>query len=206
VIKEVTGKEVPTAQAASAEYNHIFTSGQWQSGGTKVSFSLPKSFEEATYSKLSASDAHFVKQAAKAGMEEVELGKLAAQKASDPDVKSIAQRIVDDHLKANDQLKQLAAQKGVTLSTDLSVSRTDKAAKLSKLSGTAFDRAYISTVVKGQKKLVADFANTSKTGKDSDIKSFAATILPDLQDHLKMVQGFFRTSSKASKKKSNSDS
>jgi putative membrane protein len=121
-------------------------------------------------------------------MEEVELGKLAAQKASDADVKSFGQKMVDDHSKANDQLQQLASQKGVTLSPTLSPTKKGDVNKLAKLSGAAFDRTYVSMMVKDHKKDVADFQKESSKGKDSDVKSWASTTLPTLQDHLKMVQ------------------
>jgi putative membrane protein len=139
-------------------------------------------------SKLSAGDAKFVKTAASGGMEEVELGKLAASKASDPDVKNFGQKMVDDHSKANDQLKQIASQKGVTLPTGLNNMQKHDKAKLEKLSGAAFDSSYISMMVKDHKKDVADFQKESNGGKDSDVKSFASATLPTLQDHLKMAQ------------------
>jgi putative membrane protein len=107
--------------------------------------------------------------------------------------------MVDDHSKANDQLKQLAAQKGVTLSPTLSPTKKGDVNKLSKLSGAAFDRTYVSMMVKDHKKDVAEFEKTSKNAKDADLKSWAATTLPTLQDHLKMIQDI---SSNLNKKKS----
>jgi putative membrane protein len=139
-------------------------------------------------SKMSSADTKFMKGAATGGMEEVELGKLAAQKASNPDVKSFGQKMVDDHSKANDQLQQLAGQKGVTLPTSMSTMQKHDMAKLEKLSGAAFDSAYVSMMVKDHKKDVAEFQHASKSAKDSDLKSWASTTLPTLQDHLKMVQ------------------
>ncbi|HEY0558435.1 MAG TPA: DUF4142 domain-containing protein [Thermoanaerobaculia bacterium] len=138
--------------------------------------------------KMSASDTKFMKEAAMGGKEEVELGKLAAQKASDADVKNFGQKMVDDHSKANDQLQQLATQKGVSLPADLSASQKNDVAKLDKLSGAAFDKAYVSMMVKDHKKDVAEFKKESTSAKDSDLKSWAGTTLPTLQDHLKMVQ------------------
>ncbi len=149
-------------------------------------------------SMLSAADTKFVKAAASGGMEEVELGKLAAQKASNPDVKSFGQKMVDDHTKANDQLKQVASQKNVTLPAGMNNMQKHDQAKLAKLSGAAFDRSYVSMMVKDHKKDVADFQKESTSGKDTDVKSFASTTLPTLQDHLKMVQDL---SSSLNKKK-----
>src|SRR5712671_1113768 len=68
-----------------------------------------------TSAGFSATDSTFMKKAADGGMAEVELGQLAVQKASSSDVKAFGQRMVDDHGKANEQLKQLAAEKHVDL-------------------------------------------------------------------------------------------
>jgi putative membrane protein len=138
--------------------------------------------------KMSAADKKFMMNAAMGGMEEVEMGKLAASNATNADVKAFGQRMVDDHTKANDQLKQLAQTKGVTLPTDMSKAQHADMTKLGKMTGDAFDHAYVKMMVKDHKKDVADFSKESKSGKDSDLKSWAGTTLPTLQDHLKMVQ------------------
>jgi putative membrane protein len=184
------------------------TTGSSGSGSTGSSGSMSKSSSSSmSSSKMSSADTKFMKTAAMGGMEEVELGKLAAQKASSQDVKNFGQHMVDDHSKANDQLTQLATQKGVTLPTAMSTMQKHDMDKLSKLSGAAFDSAYVSMMVKDHKKDVADFQKESKSGKDSDLKSWASTTLPTLQDHLKMVQGISSTmhpskSAKMSKKSS----
>jgi putative membrane protein len=139
-------------------------------------------------SQLSAADKAFVKKAAQGGMAEVELGQLATQKAQSEDVKKFGQRMVDDHSKANDQLKTLASEKGVTLPTDLDAK--DKALKnrLSKLSGDQFDRAYMQSMVQDHKKDVAEFQKESRSAKDSDVKNWASQTLPTLQSHLQQAE------------------
>ena len=69
----------------------------------------------ASSSKLAAADRQFIKKAAQGGLAEVQLGQLATEKADSPDVKQFGQKMVDDHGKANDQLKQVASNKGVTI-------------------------------------------------------------------------------------------
>ncbi len=137
--------------------------------------------------RLSAADRQFVTKAAQGGMAEVELGNLAVKKASSQSVKDFGQRMVDDHTKANDQLKQVAANEGITLPTSLDSKDKKTMAHLSKLSGTAFDKAYMSDMVKDHKKDVADFQREAKTGQDSEVKGFAAKTLPTLQEHLQMA-------------------
>lgn len=139
-------------------------------------------------SNLSAADQHFIKKAAEGGMAEVELGKLATEKASSPDVKQFGQRMVDDHSKANDQLKQVASEKGVTMPDQLSAKDAATKAKLEKLSGDSFDRAYMKDMVTDHTKDVSEFRMESKDAKDPDVKSFASQTLPTLEEHLKQAK------------------
>jgi len=141
-----------------------------------------------TKTSLSLSDRKFLTDAAKGGMLEVELGKLAADKATNPDVKAFGQRMVDDHTKANDKIKQIAAEKGVTLPTELGVMDKHTVDKLEKESGADFDRLYVSTMVKDHKKDVSDFKHESKAAKDSAVKAFASQTLPTLEHHLKLAE------------------
>ncbi len=156
--------------------------------GSTSSSPMSSSMSSAKNSKLSAADKHFVKEAAAGGMAEVALGQLATEKASSPDVKQFGQRMVDDHSKANDQLKQIAADEGVRLPTTLSAKDEATKNRLSKLSGDAFDKAYMADMVKDHKTDVAAFRHESKTGRDPQVKSFAADTLPTLEDHLKNAQ------------------
>jgi putative membrane protein len=142
----------------------------------------------ASDAKLAHADRKFVEEAAKGGMAEVELSQLAAQKAQSPEVKQFAQKMVDDHTKANDQLKQIASGKGVTLPTDLDSSAKREHDKLSKLSGADFDDEYMKHMVSDHKKVVKEFSDEAKSGKDADIKQFASSTLPTLQQHLQLAQ------------------
>src|ERR1700743_284049 len=116
--------------------------------------------------KVSPADKTFMNKAAQGGMAEVELGQLATEKGQSDDVKKFGQHMVDDHSKGNDQLKALAGQKGVTLPSDLSAK--DKALKdrLSKLSGTQFDHAYMTAMVNDHKVDIAEFKKEANSGKD----------------------------------------
>ena len=135
--------------------------------------------------KLAAADRQFIKKAAEGGLAEVQLGQLATEKADSQDVKQFGQRMVDDHTKANDQLKQVASQKGVTVPDKLSPKDAATKARLEKLSGKAFDRAYMRDMVMDHTKDVSEFRMESKNAKDPDVKNFASQTLPTLQDHLK---------------------
>jgi putative membrane protein len=135
--------------------------------------------------KLAPADRQFIKKAAEGGLAEVQLGQLATEKADSQDVKQFGQRMVDDHTKANDQLKQVASQKGVTVPDKLSPKDAATKARLENLSGKAFDRAYMRDMVMDHTKDVSEFRLESKNAKDPDVKNFASQTLPTLQDHLK---------------------
>jgi putative membrane protein len=139
-------------------------------------------------SKLAAADQTFVMKAAQGGMAEVELGQLATQKASSDEVKQFGQRMVDDHSKTNDQLKQIANQKGIAIPTKLSSKDAATTARLEKLSGEQFDHAYMQTMVRDHTKDVAEFRTESKTAKDPLLKNFVSQTLPTLEDHLKQAK------------------
>ncbi len=134
------------------------------------------------------SDIDFVTNAAEGGVAEVELGRLAQQKASSDEVKRFAERMVTDHSKANDELKSIAQTKGVTLPTDLESKDKSLERRLSKLSGTAFDRAYMNAMVKDHRHDVSEFRKEAKAGRDPEVKSWAEKTLPTLEDHLKEAQ------------------
>jgi len=133
-------------------------------------------------------DQHFIMKAAQGGMAEVELGNLALQNASSQAVKDFGQKMVDDHSKANNELKDLAGRKNVTLPG--AIDAKDKATKdrLAQLHGAAFDRAYMRDMVMDHKKDIAEFQKEATSGMDPDVKNWASTTLPTLQHHLQMAQ------------------
>jgi putative membrane protein len=137
---------------------------------------------------LAGPDRTFVDKAAKGGIAEVELGKVAQQRASDAKVKQFAERMVTDHGKANDELKGIATRKGVNLPSSPDKETQQMSEKLQRLQGPAFDREYMKHMVSDHKKDVAEFDKQAKSGKDADVKQFAAKTLPIIQDHLKMAQ------------------
>ena len=133
-------------------------------------------------------DSAFVKQAARGGLAEVELGQLAVQKASSEEVKKFGQKMVDDHGKANDELKEVAAKEHIDLPQEPSAKDKATKARLEKLSGEQFDKAYMKDMVNDHQKDVAEFARESKTAKDPAVKSFAQQTLPTLREHLKEAE------------------
>jgi len=135
-----------------------------------------------------SADQTFMIKAAQGGMAEVELGNLAKSNAQSDAVKQFGQRMVDDHTKANDELKSIAAQKNVTLPTSLDAKDQATKDKLSSLHGAAFDKAYMSDMVKDHRKDISEFQKEADNGKDPDVKAFAGKTLPILQEHLRLAE------------------
>ncbi len=133
-------------------------------------------------------DKKFLKEAAEGGLLEVELGKTAAAKGTSDGVKQFGQKMVDDHSKANDQLKEVASKESVEIPTSISSKKQARIDKLSKLSGAAFDKAYIKDMVKDHEQDVHEFQVEAQNGTDPNIKQFAASTLPTLEEHLKMAK------------------
>jgi len=135
-----------------------------------------------------AGDTRFAREAAMGGMMEVDLGKLAVQKASSDRVKQFGQRMVDDHSKAGDDLKGIAAKDNLILPSELDARHKAIVDRFSNLSGTAFDRVYMRDMVKDHQTDVADFQREANSGSNADLKTFATKTLPTLQEHLRIAR------------------
>ncbi len=134
-------------------------------------------------------DLGFMNAAATGSMAEVELGKLAVKQAQSNDVKQFGQKMIEDHSKALEELKQVAGRKNVTLPPDVMPTQKETMEKLSKLSGAEFDQEYVKTMVEDHKKDVTAFEAASKTAADADVKAFAVKTLPTLKMHKEMIEG-----------------
>ena len=137
-----------------------------------------------TAASLAAKDRKFIEEAAKGGIAEVQLATLARQKAGSDEVKQFAQRMLDDHGKANDALKKLASGKGVDLPTDMDAKEKRELERLQKLSGATFDREYMKHMVSDHEKDVKLFEQEAQSGQDAEVKAWAAKHLPTLREHL----------------------
>jgi len=137
--------------------------------------------------KLARGDRKFIEDAAVGSLKEVELGRLAAQKATDPAVKSFGEQMVKDHGEASQKLSSVAQAKGITPPTALKGGDERELRKLEKLSGADFDKAYVKAMMKDHKKDAKDFDKEARGAKDPDVKKFAADTAPIIHKHLDMV-------------------
>lgn len=142
----------------------------------------------ASKDTLDSADVKFVKRESAAGMAEVKIANLGAQKAGRADVKAFATTLITDHTQVNSDLKALAEKKGVEVSAVISPKSAEEFQKLEKVSGPEFDKEFLAEIVSGHKKCVSSFEEASKDAKDSDVKSFADKVLPTLKAHLALAE------------------
>jgi putative membrane protein len=140
--------------------------------------------------KTGGMDAAFIAKAANGGMTEVELGKLAAEKGESPEVKDFGNRMVKDHSKANDELKEVASKMNVTVPEKVDAKHQATIAKMSALSGAAFDKAYVKGMLKAHKEDIALFESADKEVKNEDLKKFIENTIPVMKEHLAMIEKF----------------
>jgi len=137
---------------------------------------------------VNEADREFVSKAATGGTAEVELGRVATQRAVRPSVRSFAERMVADHGRANAELAALARRKGLEVPTALEPSQQAMRDRLSGLSGPDFDRAYMSEIVRAHTEDIALFERAAEISSDPDLKAWAARSLPMLRDHLALAR------------------
>ncbi len=142
----------------------------------------------ANFGKIAKSDRKFLEEAYIGSMAEVRLGKLAQDKASRPEVKEFAQRMIDDHGKETEKLSKIASEDGVTLPSQLDSKHQKTYDRLAKLSGAEFDRAYMKEMSSDHKKDVSEYEHAAKSAKDDQVKQHASQELSTLREHEKLAK------------------
>lgn len=133
---------------------------------------------------LDETDQTFMKEAAVGNQAEIQLGKMAQEKASSQAVKSFGERMIKDHSDADTKLKNIAQSQHISLPIELDPQHRQTAEALSRLSGPQFDQAYMLFMVQEHTKDVDHFKKEAADAHDDTVKQFAAATLPVLQSHL----------------------
>jgi putative membrane protein len=137
---------------------------------------------------LSSADREFAMKAASGGLAEVQAAQLAEQRATSPQIKQFAQRMVTDHTAANTELQQIAKQADVSLPAQPTGKDAAEGQKLRGVTGTAFDQAYAQGQLQDHRETVELFQKEASSGQDPALKAFAQKTLPILQQHLQMAE------------------
>lgn len=146
----------------------------------------PHAAATAAKDALDQEDKTFVREAAIGGMAEVELSKIA-QKSENADVKRFAERMIEDHTKANEQLTSIATGLGVEIPKTVDSEHQRMREKLQTLHGKAFDDQYARDMVEDHNKAVKLFQQEERSGHNTELKQFAQKTLPTLEEHQKMA-------------------
>ncbi len=143
----------------------------------------------ASSGKISDRDEKMVKQIAESHLAEISAGKLAQDKASSDEVKSFAKKMVDDHTKALDDLKQLAQSKGVTLPTEPGRQQMAQQQKLQGMSGDKFDRQYMQqSGDRAHKETHRLLQRAASRAEDTDLKNYASKAIGTVETHQQMAK------------------
>jgi putative membrane protein len=132
-------------------------------------------------------DESFFKNAAEAGMAEVEAGHMAQSKGSSQAVKDFAAMMVKDHSAANAKLKAIAVTKGVKLPNEPGMMQKTMMKKTDMKSGESFDKDYIQGQIKAHEDTVELLQKEIDHGKDPEAKGFATETLPKVKAHLEKI-------------------
>lgn len=138
--------------------------------------------------KVISNDEKFMIEAAQGGMMEVKLGELASTKAQNAEVKAFGKKMVEDHTKANNDLKELAKKKNIQLPNDMSSDQKEMYEKLTKLSGAEFDKEYVSAMVDDHDEDLEAFQDQADDAEDAALKAFAAKYAPIIKSHYEMIK------------------
>jgi len=130
-------------------------------------------------------DQQFLKDFTQANAAEVEVGKLALQKAQRTEVKTFAKHMVDDHSKTLEKAQAIAGKTKVEVTGTPDPTQKEVAASLDKTSPIAFDQAYMKSMVDAHEKAVVLLEKEIKSGRNADVKKLASETLPDVKKHLK---------------------
>ena len=180
-------------------YNETATTGT--SSTTDTSYSAGATGETGmtgmtgttgTTMTLNDKDKDFVTAAERGGKAEVDMAQDGVSLATNADVKSFAQKLVDDHTKANGELEAFGTSHGMTATAEVEAKAKEAKERIMKLTGKSFDQAFVKQMVDDHTSTIKAFEDESKNGTDTDLKAWVDKTLPTLRDHLKMAQDLWK--------------
>lgn len=143
---------------------------------------------DSAASGSSAADTVFIEKATEGGMAEMQMARTALTKSSNDKVKALAQRIIDDHTKANEALKTLAQNKKVSFPSNPSKDAQKENDSLQAMKPAAFDVAWSKAMVSDHQDAIKLFMTEGKDTQDAELQRFVKDSLPMLKSHLEAAQ------------------
>lgn len=129
-------------------------------------------------------DAEFAVEAASGGLYEVRASELAQSKATDPNIRDMAQMMIEDHRQANNELQEIASRKNIQLPTAISDDKKDKYDDLAEKEGSDFDEEFLDKMIDAHEEMIDDFRSHMDDANDPDIQSWVSQQIPTLEQHL----------------------
>ncbi len=177
-----------------------------QTGSSQASGSQSSGSKSSSAGKMAKQDMDALAKLAQADMAEIDAGKLASQKASNPDVKKYGQHMVDEHTKMLEEGKKIAQAKGAKPPASADSKHRAALKKLQGLSGDEFDRAYMKQMVSDHQEVLKLAQKTAKDTKDAELKAHVEKGTPHIQEHLDMAKKLASSTSSKSASSSKSGS
>jgi putative membrane protein len=140
--------------------------------------------QEKKASQVAKQDRQAMMRLAQADMAEVAAGKLAAGKASSPEVKKFGEHMVEEHSKMLEEGKKIAEAKGVKPPAAPDKKHQAALKKLEQQSGEEFDRQFMAQMVKDHEDALKLAEKTAKDAKDPELKAHAQKGAPHIKEHL----------------------
>jgi putative membrane protein len=137
-------------------------------------------------------DMDFVEERLEMGNAEVELGRIAQERATHPDVKAFAQELVRDHQAAGEELRRIATTANpnfpAMIDDEAREELTELREEMAKLTGRDFDRRYIDEMIDDHQDAVDDLEDKAENASHSEVRAWAAKTLPTVRQHLERAR------------------
>lgn len=184
-----TGGAGPGGTAGATSHNGMGAAGTSSGAATQTGTAAPLTQAGASPAALNRADQSMLKNMAQAQMDEIAAARVALERSKNDNVRKYAQTMITDHTKALDSITTLARSKNVTLPTEPDTTHKAAAAAMSKLSGDAFDKAYMKQAgLSDHTKVLGMLQKGAKTAKDPDLLALVSTLTPTVSAHLKAAK------------------
>lgn len=144
--------------------------------------------EKTIIAEMSAEDARFLENVARASLAEIKLGKLAAQRSHFAQVVAFGEQMSRHHDAMLAELEQLAGKKGLVLPAEPGSEHERIYVALQALPDGEFDRMYMKLMVEEHAKDIRAFEDRARGSQEADLVEFATKMLPTLKEHEKLAR------------------
>jgi putative membrane protein len=177
-VRELAARSLPVLQQHLSLAQQV---GRQVNAG--VATATPQPAQSGAEVAAVRADRKFIKEIAADNFLEVSLARLAERKAQSSRVKQLAEQIALDHNRIQDDWLAMAAKNGPPIKAGIGKNHRAKLEKLQKLSGRAFDRAYMTMEVQNHKDYIDYFEKEGRSAHSSQVRELVNRDLPTLRSH-----------------------